>query len=362
MTHSEDIAALLCADTAACDGELSLLIDGWPLRVRCNCPALLDRLRDYFAPVVSDAPAPAGAAQVAVVERPAPELDLAFVDWSREAGKRGRKDCVVDLADGRVIRKVRTGMVFLQSEHLRVAAGPCRANDNQVINFIINQYMNALQQRDWLICHAAALVGEGGALALAGFSGGGKSTLMLHLMAGSLRFLSNDRLFIRRGEAGVAARGVPKLPRVNPGTLLNNPRLRALLDPRRRAECEDMAPAQLWELEEKYDVPIAEIYGPDRFASSGPLAALLVLNWRRDSGEQTLIEPVELAARRDLLPAIMKSPGPFYCDRHGRFQGDRAPLVEERYLAALAGVAVYEARGAVDFSLAAAHCRQWLRA
>ncbi|MBN7797561.1 HprK-related kinase B [Parahaliea mediterranea] len=362
MRCAADIAAILHQGAAACDGELSLRIDDWPLRVRCNSPALLERLRRYFTQVASGAPAPAEAVELTVLERPAPTLDLDFANWSREAGKRGRKDSYADLADGRVIHKVRTGMVFLQSQGQRIAAGPCLANDNQVINFIINQYMNALQQRDWLICHAAALVGEGGALALAGFSGGGKSTLMLHLMAGSMRFLSNDRLFIRRDEPGVAARGVPKLPRVNPGTLLNNPRLRALLDPRRRAECEALSPAQLWELEEKYDVPIADIYGRDRFASRGPLAALLVLNWRHGSGEPTQIEPVELASRRDLLAAIMKSPGPFYCDSHGRFPGDRVPLDEERYLAALAGVPVYEARGAVDFTRAAEHCRLWLGA
>ena len=64
--------------------------------------------------------------------------------------------------------------------------------------------MNELQNHGWLINHAAALVyrdsvcASENAIAFAGFSGGGKSTSMLHVLnSGHCRFLSNDRLFVK---------------------------------------------------------------------------------------------------------------------------------------------------------------------
>ena len=84
-----------------------------------------------------------------------------FIDWAREPGKTGRKDSYLDLDGGRLVRKVRTGMVFLQSAGERIAAGPCLRYDNQVINFINAQYMNWLQNQGWLICHASGLVTGG---------------------------------------------------------------------------------------------------------------------------------------------------------------------------------------------------------
>ena len=50
--------------------------------------------------------------------------------------------------------------------------------------------MNWLQHRQWLICHASALAAEGHGFAVAGLSGGGKSTLMLNLLDRA----SSDRL------------------------------------------------------------------------------------------------------------------------------------------------------------------------
>ena len=45
--------------------------------------------------------------------------------------------------------------------------------------------------------------------------------------------------------------GIPKLPRINPGTALNNPSLRSILSPERRAELEGVDAGELWSLEEK---------------------------------------------------------------------------------------------------------------
>ena len=184
------------------------------LAVRSNSAELLQLLRRYFAHAAGTGPADV---EILAVEGEQVDLGLPFTDWKREPGKSGRKDAYHDLVDGRLIQKVRTGMVFLQNAAHRIACGPCQENSSQLINFINTQFSNWLQRRGALICHAAGLVrGEDG-LGIAGFSGGGKSTLMLRLLDDpATAYLTNDRLFMQTVAGGVRAVGIPKLPRVNP--------------------------------------------------------------------------------------------------------------------------------------------------
>lgn len=76
----------------------------------------------------------------------------------------------------------------------------------------------------------------------------------------------------------------------------------------------------------------------------------MVLNWQRDTDQPLQVEAVDLNQRRDLLSAIMKSPGPFFQHRDGRFQSDDQRFDETAYLQVLQSVPVYEARGRVDFA------------
>jgi HprK-related kinase B len=350
---SLDAAARALMDGASlCDDELDLALGDCRIRVRSNSREHIEQLRSYFGHVVGTAGEP--TMEIIAVEREAPDpendLGVEFVDWKREPGKTGRKDSYVDLPGARLVRKVRTGMVFLHSETTRIAAGPCRRYDNQVINFINAQYMNWLQHRGWQICHASGLVYEGRTLGIAGFSGGGKSTLMLRLLEHpEVNYLTNDRLFIRREDDAVQAIGIPKLPRVNPGTIVHNPRLHPLIPEARRRELLALPADELWHLEDKYDVMVDQVYGSDRITPRAPLAAFLVLNWQRNTDAPLRLEPVDLGQRRELLGAIMKSPGPFYQYPDGSFYRDDTPLDEAAYLAELEGVSVYEAGGGVDF-------------
>ena len=217
--------------------------------------------------------------------------------------------------------------------------------------------MNWLQHRGWLICHAAGLVYQGRGLGIAGFSGGGKSTLMLQLLADdAVSYLTNDRLFIRAGQDGIEACGIPKLPRVNPGTIVHNPKLHDLIPGRQREALLKMPPQQLWELEDKYDVYVDRVYGEGRIVQEAMLAAFLILNWQRDAGEDLTVEAVDPAQRPDLLAALMKSPGPFYQYPDGHFQRDTDEFDEPAYLDTLRHVVVYEARGRIDFSDMARRC------
>ena len=341
--------ALLCAD------ELYLALGECTLRLRSNSTELLTLLADYFSHVVCEPLA--HDIEVIAIERDAPELDIDFIDWKREPGKTGRKDSYAELRGARLVRKVRTGMVFLQSERQRIAAGPCLKYNNQLINFINSQYMNWLQNRGWLICHAAGLVYRGKCLGIAGFSGGGKSTLMLHIMDDDeVAYLSNDRLFVHAGSGQVLARGIPKLPRINPGTIVHNKKLQGLISAQQRKALLQLPAAELWELEDKYDVHVDRIYGSGRIIPEAPLSAFLILDWQRDSERELQLERVDLTVQHDLLGALMKSPGPFYQHPDGTFQQDTAVFDDASYLAALEQVPVYVARGRVDFSSLSDRC------
>ncbi len=342
------IADRLYNSAQPCEQALHLTLGECTIRLRSNSSKLISQLERYLSHVASPAAEP--DIEITAIERDAPELGIEFIDWKREPGKSGRKDSYFDFPGGRLVRKVRTGMVFLQSKAQCIAAGPCLHYDNQVINFINAQYMNWLQHRDWLICHAAGLVHNGRTLGIAGFSGGGKSTLMLHVLENpDIHYLTNDRLFIKTDGATTQAAGIPKLPRVNPGTIVHNPRLHSLIPKEQRESLLTLPRDELWELEEKYDVLIDQVYGQGRITTQAPLAAFLVLNWKRDSDQALNLQRVNLAERHDLLGAIMKSPGPFYQYTNGSFYQDDMPFDEPAYLDTLKEIPVYEASGSIDF-------------
>lgn len=340
-------------DFAPLEGTDPLRLEVGPVRLAIRCTgAVRDSLAAYF----DGALAGPGAADIVVEVLDGQRLDPepAFRDWAREPGKTGRKDAICDLADGRLVRKVRTGVTFLQSPRRAVAFGPCESHPNQVVNFINTQVLNACQRDGWVICHAAALTGRGRSLAIAGLSGGGKSTTVLRLMEiPGTAYVSGDRLLVRAGTPPDAL-GIPKWPRINPGTILGNPRLHRLIDPARRAELAALPPDALWRLEDKHDLSIAAIYGPGRVRFDAPLTHFWVLNWSRDSDAPTRITPVRLAERPDLMAAIMKNPGPFYQKPDGTFLTDSEQPDPADYRAALNGVAVFEVSGRVDFDALAA--------
>lgn len=352
IRSSEGIYQQFCEGVVFKAREIILEWAGMRVALRSNSMELLDSLSGYFSHCIlssSDVANIGDLIRITAIEQDEPVINMNFQDWRREGGKTGRKDSFVTLDDGRLLRKVRTGMVFLQSSDLLLAVGPCVDNSNQVVNFIISQLMNQIQHKNYLICHAAAAQVNGMGLALAGFSGGGKSTLMLKLLENSdSKFISNDRLFLRDGDDGVHAVGVPKLPRVNPGTLLNNTRLRGLMDEDDQHYFDNLPYSELWDIERKYDVPVEALYGADRILASSPLMAVIILNWQHDSDQQTTIQTVDISTRRELLAAVKKAPGPFYQDASGEFLQDERVVNEEPYLALLQQSQVWELSGKVD--------------
>ncbi|WP_299816022.1 HprK-related kinase B [uncultured Roseibium sp.] len=334
--------------TSACD-PVCLTVGGFVVEVRCVSETLLAELLRYFQHVIS---VPCKPDMTVHVLGPA-ELPFMvdYTDWTRDPGKTtGRKDAVCDLENGRLVSKVRTGVNFLQATEWAIAFGPTETNPNQVINFINTQILNHFQREGWAVCHAAAVRTAHKGLAISGLSGGGKSTTMLRLMeiAGT-QYVTNDRLLVRNSGNRTDALGIPKLPRINPGTIVTNARLTGLIDEEREEELRNMEPDELWHVEEKYDLFIEDIYGPGRIAHETGLTDFWVLNWSHDSDEATSVKKVDLKDRADLLSAIMKSPGPFYQLPDGSFWCNRSPVDTAAYLHALAGIQVWEVSGQIDF-------------
>lgn len=359
MTISTAITKQLRNGKELLPDTLVLNLPGFGIGVRSNSRELLDRLQEYFGPVLGGEP----QVIVEAIETESLDLDLQFEDWRREPGKTGRKDAVHNFDTARLIKKVRTGMLFFQGKDARIASGPCLKNSNQIINFINNQYINKLQQDGALICHASGVVVDGDGLAIAGFSGGGKSTLMLHLLEDpNCRFLTNDRLFVRNEPGkGLSAFGVPKWPRVNPGTIMSLPRLNPILANKRLQQLGQLPVDQLWQLEEKYDVDLVKHYGPERIQQTAPLKALVLLNWNLSSPDPCHCQQIEIADREDLLPAVMKTPGPFYHSSDGKFLGDNHKMQPKDYLERFKDIEVWELSGRVDFEFATSQCNSILQ-
>lgn len=349
MMRLERLAAEL-SSTHPPSAELWLDLAGVAVVVRSSSVALTASLERYFDDSVS-APAPHADIDVHLVETSTPPLPIALQDWPREEGKLGPKERYADTPDGRIVAKVRTGMLFVLTATTRMAVGPCLANMNQVVNFIIAQYIGRRLDEGWSLCHAAAVALGTEGLAIAARSGAGKSTLALHLMSAGLSFTSNDRLLIRRIGQRCELCGVPKMPRVNPGTLLRNPDLERLLSPARRSAMEALPPRELWRLEDKHDVVVRDVFGAGRTRYRVPLRALVVLSWSVDAASPARFDPIDLGARPDLLERVMKSPGVFHRE------GSPGPVA---YLRALGDVLVYEATGRADFEMGVAFCRRLL--
>ncbi len=334
------------------DHRLLLRFHRCHLELLCNRAEMRERLGAYFRTFVR----PPGEADitVALLEGDVPFEDMELLEHrSASPSRPGKppKEAYAELEGGRLVRKLKSGMTFLFGSGINIAAGPCLKNLNQVINFVINRYIQWMVDRGCLLLHASGVSFGGKGIAVCGEAGTGKSTLALRLMEEGALFLSNDRLLLRPEERGLWLYGLAKQPRINPGTALNIGSVNALLPREKMERWLGMDGDELWGLEEKMDVDIRGTYGEGRVETDPvPLSAIIVLRWSRGGGEArfTRVSPRE---RPDILGSCLKSPGVFYLgsrDPWGMADGDLAEMLK--------GTPLLLAEGGIDFDGAVREC------
>jgi len=261
---------------------LHLKLRDVPVTVRTDSAELLTLLRQYFDGFIT--PEPEGEGRLVCALKETADIDAARLrDLPRRSGKPA-KESYYDTPNGRVVVKKRTGMVIYSDRETRVITGDVVANVNQVINAVQQVYMEEHLDRDFFLLHAAAVASpEGTGVLIASPSGLGKSSAALATMDCGCRFMSNDRVLVTLTPTSAYLVGVPKKPRINPGTVLALPSLRSLLSAEDLDAYSRMDRAELWNLESKLDADVEQLYGSGSLVLEAPLRLVFLLAWTPNS-------------------------------------------------------------------------------
>ena len=292
-----------------------------PFTIRTNSEALARKLKAYFSSWDCKPRGETGHIIHAVIGEGIVNNDK-LVDVIRRPGKRV-KEAYYNASDGMVILKKRTGVVVYLNDNERYVVGRLVENFNQLVNQIDEIFVQHYLFNDYVLLHASAVKNASGqALVFCSESGTGKSTVAVALLEKGFTFLSNDRVLVKRQAGEVDVIGVPKKPRVNPGTILAIPSLHVMLPEADRQRYAAMNRHELWELERKYDVEVEAIFGKGTLGLRGKAAALYLLGWQRDgSGLNT--EPLPGEEAFTLLQPNVLNPNTVYKKEHDKKQLDQ---------------------------------------
>lgn len=322
--------------------------EGYVVRFVSNSPELNEELKDYYKHFIGSEDASINCV-VEGLQTQTPEVTGDWVVKQPDPGKSRVKEHILETADGKVVRKVLTGVHLFFIGNRRVCAGPLTDNPNQVVNFINNMLLDHLLAPAGQLFHAAGVCRGDFGIGMAGQSGKGKSTLALRLLQRGMDLVSNDRLVVYpNSDNSLHMHGIPKYPRINPGTVINQPELRNIATPEDIARYEAMPLSELWELEEKYDAFIEDAFNV-QFQLGTTMRMFVALDWDRNSSEPTTLTKTDPASCPALVETIMKLPGIMLPE-----SGRRIPTVNvEPYIELLQQCDFYALSGGVDFDSAA---------
>ncbi len=290
---------------------LQLEFADFRIDVETNSLRLASKLHSYFSDYVATERKPA-AARLQAINGPTRYDDAKMAIWSRPSTpNRVPKESFYDSGGTRRILKNRTGVLISLSEAGASITGPLEENANQVVNLIGTLFGLSLLDKGYVMVHASAIVDANGeAIVFLGNSGSGKSSLALQLIEhGGYEFLSNDRVLMRVQKDHIVVAGLPKKPRVNPGTLLASASLSRLVPQPRRQAYEALPREELWQLEEKTDVDVQQHLGA-RSHLQAPLGRVYSLEWR-PGGSGLEQRSLDAEAALTALQVTAKDFGPY---------------------------------------------------
>lgn len=292
-------------------------VAGVTLNIVAGTEKIAEEIAAYYRPFEDEPGASAvreSALTISVIEAE-PERIRGTGRIRRGRAGAGRvKEIVHEVPGGRIIEKVASGLTVFVGNREWIVLGRAAEQINPVVNVINAAYMIAWRRQGLSILHAAAVSwprpkDPPSAVAIMGAPGAGKSTAALWCMEEGAEYVSNDRLLVGPlPESKVL--GVPKHPRVNPGTRLTHPRLFTNLTPEERDALGRLPLKELVELEEKQDVVIENCYGPGRLKIPTRLAGWVFLDWRVGTGAWTA-SVIPFAALRPWAGDIVRGVDPY---------------------------------------------------
>jgi HprK-related kinase B len=291
----------------------------FPLTIETNSLRAATRLERYFRPFLA-APGRRKSARLRAV-RGTPEYDASKLRVWTSSGKPARepKESYYDRGAVRHILKNRTGMFITLAEHEASIVGDIDRHLNQVVNLANTLFGLSLVDKGYAMVHASAVARRDSdeVAIFMGNSGSGKSSLALYVIErGGYDYISNDRVLLKTHRSGVHVVGLPKKPRVNPGTLLGSSRLSRLLRPKKRGRYAKMAQADLWSVEDKHDVDVGRALGvAERL--DGQLSACYALDWRPGDRGRNIV-PLDDVEAFSALRVVAKDFGAFDVKRERR--------------------------------------------
>lgn len=284
---------------------------GYRIDVRTNSLRAASYLRSYFRQYLSSHGAPARTLHAV---SGTPQFDAAkMAPWSRSSQvTRAPKESYYDERTVRLILKNRTGMLIRLNREATSITGDVDRHLIQVVNLTATLFGLDMLRRGYVMVHGSAVARTDSeeAFVFLGNSGSGKSSVALQLIErGGWDFVSNDRVLLKVENDGIRVVGLPKKPRVNPGTLLASEQLAHLLPARKRPAYEKLSKSELWGIEDKTDVDVGRALGA-RERLSAPLARIYSLEWRRDDSGME-IGQMDAAAAVDAMGVTHKDFGVF---------------------------------------------------
>ena len=316
---------------------------GIPFTIQTNSHDLASKVRSYFSTWLSENEAPNSHVIYAFQGNGIYDQNK-LLDVSRREGKR-IKEAYYDNDDGRVVLKKRTGATLYIKDGERYLVGNLVLHLNQLVNVLDEVFEEDFMDRGYLLFHASAVADmEGRGILLVSASGAGKSTLALALVERGLRFLSNDRVLARFEDERVHLIGVPKKPRINPGTILSLSSLNHIISDEERSMYGALDKDELWQLEHKYDADVEEIFGEGTFTLEAMLSSIYILNWKLGhAGPKLGITALDEAVKM-IRPQVLS------LDLRRRQAAERLSEAESQLKSICTVAPVFNVTGGVNFS------------